>query len=262
MTSRLVLTIALVAPFVTALACGRGHGTGRQNTPLTDLRPCTEDSHAGWQAYWPELKYDFDMTRGCPYVVDSAGSPIPFEMRFDVEPSQYPQQWRWVSFAIWNNQGTLKRIGNHFPFQLVDLYGRLRARVVSTWPGGTGTGPDYQDSTLFTVDGGGHSPNFPWVRTKAPGRIRAYPPQITGQTYVVSGYPQGWQVDVSDELSAYRFQWYVNGSLVADATSSGLVHTLGEGPNTISVHVLMSDEVTHILNLSVTAVNCGGPEIC
>lgn len=239
--------------------CGSGHGTPRQR--VVNSHTCSETSAPNWGIYWGELTYDYDVTRGCPYVVDSAGSPVQFEIKFHVEPRTSPQPWYDASFGVWNNQGTLKASGSSYYFYQIDAYGRLEATISTTYSAGTGTSP-YRDSTYFVVSGGFHSPYFPWVRTKIAGTIRTLAPALTGDTYVVSGYPQAWQAYSSDEPGSYRYQWSVDGQLVSGATADGLWHTLTPGEHSISVEIRLSDDVVYVRQLAVTAVDCGGPYIC
>lgn len=261
MTNRMGGIIAALTALLSTSACWFSPGNDDE-VIVGGVWMCNGKSTPNWNSMWPELSWEFDYSRGCPYVVDSAQSVMPFEMEFWVQPRTNPQQWRHVSWSVWNNTGSRIAYGNYHYFYLWNPNGTLRAVINSQYPGGTGSSPSFSDSTYFLVDGGSYSPVFPWVKHKIDGTIRTVTPAISGQTYVVSGYPQGWEADVSGSGLSYRYQWAVDGYSVPGATNQSFIHTLDPGEYTISVEIRLSDETVYNRQLLVTAVDCGGPNIC
>lgn len=264
MTSQLSHSGQLLIAFVSvalAASCGTPGGSTPRTQPVQpvwDQRPCTETAAANWSNYWPELRYDSNIDRQCPYQVLTSGSPIPFFMQFDVSWVPNPVQWIGSGFSIKNNQNTIIASGQWWWFVSIDTYGNLRSRIESSFPGGTGSSP-VLDSAYFTV-WGGSGPGYPWVRVALPGNVAGTAPLIAGGSYVVSGYPQVWSADVSGEPVAYRHRWFVNGQLAS--TDRYLTATLTPGSHTIKLESRLSDESVLNQTLDVTAVDCGGPDMC
>lgn len=260
-TTKASIALALGLSFTACIGTGARNKQQPQGTPCVLIDPTT------WNQYWSELTYDHDQTRNCPYKVPNSGDLIPFYLEFFVQGISNPGPWWYTTHKIRNNQGSLLTT-----FQATALFesvypgtnGNLRAVIDDQFPAATGTAPYYRDSVHIHVIGGRFVNNYPWVAVLLPGLLEspASPPVLEGSSYVVSGYPQSWSASVDSDPQAYRFEWRVNGQLISVQTGQNFSATLTPGSHTVSLTVRRSDESVVSQTMSVTAVDCGGPDIC
>ena len=251
----------LILPTMASHCWGSGEPVSTKPPVGSDQRTCDVRPAPGWGANWPELSYSFDETRHCPYTVVSSGSPIPFRLEFRVSPYGNTQSYLWSAFGVFSNTGQTLQSSGYYYFYPVDPPGWQESQINSSYPGGLGNYP-IQDSAAVVVNGGATVPNYPSMWILLPGRIEAAPPAISGADFVVSDYPQWWSAMVTEEPVSYRYQWFLNGSVLKGETGQHLSRTLTEGSHNLELQVLRTDNSMVFLSLAVTAVNCGGPNIC
>lgn len=255
----------LVAVGVAIVAC---FGTGKRQKDQPQPDPCILDDSPNWNVYWPELAYDADLSRHCPYVVASSGDPMPFEVDFTVSPTSQPKAWYYTVHEVRNNQGTLKTLAKSHANQRDYFYSDhlyVRAKISRTYAAGTGSVPLRDSAHVEVFSGGPPTTEFPWLYVLLPGKLEApsAAPTLTGSPFVVSGYPQAWSVEADPGLAySYGYRWMIDGMVVSGATGPTLQATLDPGSHAISVTVTRSDMSKLNLSLNVTAVDCGGPDIC
>jgi hypothetical protein len=256
------LILAATVAVVQASTCS-GDGSEEIETAVpwgSDTRRCKIVPSWYWTSMWPELTFEHDTTRHCPYTVLYSGSPLPFNLTFRVSPYGQSTYYVSASFVVRSNEGVQLASGGSY-FQPGAPTGWQEAHLMTTYPGGYGTYP-VQDTAVVVVYGGAHPPTYPGLTITLPGRVEYSPPDIAGATYVVANYPQSWGVVVSEEPLSYRYQWDMNGSALKGEKAQYVSLTLTEGEHTIGVTVTRSDGSTVYIDRLITAVDCGGPNIC
>lgn len=256
----LALTLALVGA-----ECWGSGGTVVPRPPIGgDQRNCVITPSSSWGANWPELTYAFDTTRHCPYTSVVSGSPMPFKVKFRVSPYGLTQLYHSSLYHIRNSSGTIVAQAANIPFirEVPGDPNSFQYSVIdATYPSGTGIYP-FRDSASVVVYGGYHVPLYPSLSIVLPGRVESAPPSISGQTFVVAYYAQGWSAIVSEEPNSYRYTWSVDGVVVSSGDADHLIHTLDPGMHTIGLTSTRSDGTVSTSSMSVQAVDCGGPYIC